>query len=318
MSKHHATRSPAVTVVVPLYNKAATIERSIRSVLAQTFADFELIVVDDGSTDGSPELVERAFSDPRLTVHRQANAGPAAARNQGIRLSSAPLITFLDADDEWTPALLETAVAKLAEHPDCAAFTANYYCEPAHTARWSGLGYRDGPYRLTPRTPRNELRHATHAFHACTAVYRKDYIRAMRGFYEASMFGEDVYLWIKLLLNYPIYRHMTPLGHYHMDSSELGIGARRGILPVQPHLTDPSGIWERCPEEMGGQFAKWLGDEAYTAVCMHLGRGNPQTAFEIMDSTPHVRASETLVVMLRLAIGERWWNRLRGRGLAAA
>lgn len=96
--------APQFSVVIPAFNAVGTIGETIASVQAQTEHDFELVVVDDGSTDGTPELVERiALDDSRITVHRQANQGVAGARNTGIRLSSAPLIGFVDNDDLWMP-----------------------------------------------------------------------------------------------------------------------------------------------------------------------------------------------------------------------
>ncbi len=97
-----------VSVVLPAYNRASCIERSIRSVLAQTYSDFELIVVDDCSADNTEEVVA-AIDDPRLTYIRlEQNAGAAGARNAGIRRAKADFIAFQDSDDVWMPHKLET------------------------------------------------------------------------------------------------------------------------------------------------------------------------------------------------------------------
>jgi glycosyltransferase involved in cell wall biosynthesis len=94
------------TAVVPTYNRAHLIERAISSVLAQTHTDFELIVVDDGSSDNTQAVVER-IDDPRIRYVRQQNAGAAAARNHGARLATGEYLTFLDSDDEAMPRWLE-------------------------------------------------------------------------------------------------------------------------------------------------------------------------------------------------------------------
>src|SRR5262247_778662 len=92
---------PTISVILPVYNRAGTVGSAIRSVLQQDFANFELIVVDDGSTDGSADVVE-TFRDPRVKLIRQtSNAGGNAARNRGIDAARAPLIAFLDSDDEY-------------------------------------------------------------------------------------------------------------------------------------------------------------------------------------------------------------------------
>ena len=94
---------PAIAVVMPVYNRADRVRRAIDSVLAQDFIDFELIVVDDGSRDGTADVVE-AIPDPRIRCLRQPqNRGPSAARNQGIREAASPIICFIDSDDEFLP-----------------------------------------------------------------------------------------------------------------------------------------------------------------------------------------------------------------------
>lgn len=111
---------PAVAVIIPLYNRATKIEASVRSVLDQTMGDFELLVVDDGSSDGSAAVVE-AIVDPRLRLLRQPfNAGGNAARNRGIRDSSAPIICFLDSDDRYLPTKLQRVREIMDERPDLA------------------------------------------------------------------------------------------------------------------------------------------------------------------------------------------------------
>ena len=95
-----------VSVIIPLYNKAKIVERSIRSVLSQSYKDFELIVIDDGSTDESYNIV-KAFNDPRIFLFRQPNGGPGKARNTGVAYAKGEWTLFLDADDELNEKALE-------------------------------------------------------------------------------------------------------------------------------------------------------------------------------------------------------------------
>src|SRR5699024_6424946 len=88
------------SIVIPLYNKELSITNTLQSVLNQTFTDFEVVIVNDGSTDNSVEKVE-AFNDPRIRLIHQANAGVSAARNKGIEEANYDWISFLDADDLW-------------------------------------------------------------------------------------------------------------------------------------------------------------------------------------------------------------------------
>lgn len=109
--------NPKISVVVPLYNKEKSIARTIESILNQTLKDFELVIVDDGSTDNSVDIV-RNFNDERIVFIQQKNAGPGAARNTGVRNAKADWVVFLDADDENLPDSLEFFEKMINEHPE--------------------------------------------------------------------------------------------------------------------------------------------------------------------------------------------------------
>ncbi|NLZ30356.1 MAG: glycosyltransferase family 2 protein, partial [Methanomicrobiales archaeon] len=116
---------PEVSVVIPLYNKAPYIARALSSIIAQTRQDFEVIVIDDGSTDGGEEIV-RGFDDPRIRVIRQENRGVSAARNRGIEAARADFIAFLDADDEWMPTHLGALLRLRGRYPRAGAYGTAY------------------------------------------------------------------------------------------------------------------------------------------------------------------------------------------------
>jgi glycosyltransferase involved in cell wall biosynthesis len=115
-------RTYTISVVIPLYNREKYIHRAIESVCAQTFADFELVVVNDGSTDNGPAIVGEV-RDPRIRLIDQENQGVSGARNRGIKEARGELIAFLDADDEWLPDYLDTIVGLANRFP-----TAGAYC----------------------------------------------------------------------------------------------------------------------------------------------------------------------------------------------
>ncbi len=106
-----------ISVIIPAYNVASFIREAVDSALAQTYRDIEVIVVDDGSTDGSVDTLQD-LADPRLRVIRELHAGSAAARNTGLRIASGQLVAFLDADDRWMRENLERQSAFLGSHPD--------------------------------------------------------------------------------------------------------------------------------------------------------------------------------------------------------
>ncbi len=119
--------SPAVSIIMPTWNRAGLIAEAIESVLAQSFADWELIIVDDGSTDNTDEVVAR-FADSRIRYHRKDHAGQCAARNHALRLAKGTLVAYLDSDNIWYPGFLSLAVA---------AFAADSSVESAYGARVS-------------------------------------------------------------------------------------------------------------------------------------------------------------------------------------
>lgn len=114
-----------ISVIIPLYNKETGIATALRSVLSQTYQEFEIVVVDDGSTDSSVAVVE-TFDDARIRLIRQQNAGVSAARNRGIAEAKGEYVAFLDADDEWMPDFLAEIRALQEAYPECRAQATAY------------------------------------------------------------------------------------------------------------------------------------------------------------------------------------------------
>jgi glycosyltransferase involved in cell wall biosynthesis len=127
-----AETRPLVSVVIPLYNKRSSIGRAVHSVLAQSFEDLELIVVDDGSDDGSSEVL-RFLSDPRMRVIRQPNQGVSVARNRGILEARGEYVAFLDGDDEWEDDFLAVLLDVLERFPEVKVAGASYQVQKPDT-----------------------------------------------------------------------------------------------------------------------------------------------------------------------------------------
>jgi glycosyltransferase involved in cell wall biosynthesis len=117
---------PKISVIIPLYNKGFIISETLQSVLAQTFTDFEIVIIDDGSTDNGFEIVTQ-ISDERIKLFQQENKGAAAARNVGIEKSNGELIAFLDGDDYWFPNHLETLYKLYNDFPNCGIYGSRYF-----------------------------------------------------------------------------------------------------------------------------------------------------------------------------------------------
>jgi len=190
-----------VSVVVPLFNKEQGVARAVGSVLAQTFRDFELVVVNDGSTDGGPDLV-RAFRDERVRVISQSNRGVSAARNLGIQESRADLVAFLDADDEWRPDFLETVLGLRDSFTSCEIFVTNYFY------RDTNGGYHRPIIRGLPRDQRTGILRDYFGVAAVSdpplwssgVAVIKEAIVAVGMFPVDVSVGEDLLTWARLAL----------------------------------------------------------------------------------------------------------------------
>ncbi len=193
---------PAFSVVVPAFDAETTIARTIRSVLDQTDHDLELIVVDDGSTDSTPEIVERAAAgDPRLRLVGQANQGTAAARNAGIGLARGRFISLLDNDDLWLPGFIAAVGAGFASAPKAGiAYSDVWILDDAskRIRRDRGLdGYGYPPERMDSERLLLELLRVNFIT-AATATMRREVIEEV-GVFDPGIKGSDDYdLWLRI------------------------------------------------------------------------------------------------------------------------
>jgi glycosyltransferase involved in cell wall biosynthesis len=195
--KNAATSTPLVSVIVPTYNSAGFIRESLDSVLAQTFKDFEIIVVDDGSTDDTAKLLA-AYRDS-LRVIKKENGGPASARNAGIREARGELIAFQDADDLWTPDKLELQVACLAQHPEAALVHSD--CIHFDGERTWGT-HKERGYTVPTGMVFDRL--LTDHFIGMPAVLARRACLEAVGLFDESLVGnEDYNLYLRLARKYP-------------------------------------------------------------------------------------------------------------------
>ena len=190
--------TPEVSVIIPTYNRRAMLLEAIDSVLAQSTPAFELIVIDDGSTDGTSENehLRHLAETIRIRIDRIEHRGPAAARNRGVAIARAPLIAFLDSDDLWSPTKLERQLAFMRDNPGCAISQTNEI--------WIRNGRRVNP----------GLRHRKRAgdifidsLRTCliamsSVMIRTDLFRSSGGFDEHMTAAEDYDLWLRILIDH--------------------------------------------------------------------------------------------------------------------
>jgi glycosyltransferase involved in cell wall biosynthesis len=190
-----ASASPLITVVTPVFNVAPYVAEAIGSVLGQSYRNFECIIVDDGSTDGSLDIVtELAGRDPRLHVITSANGGPSAARNRGIGAARGQFIAFLDADDRWHPMFLQRQLERLRALPGDVGLV---FCRSRIILengtpvfiQWQRSGRYDFDDFLVGMNP---------ARNGSSVLIRRSCFQEVGGFDESLRFGEDLEMWLRI------------------------------------------------------------------------------------------------------------------------
>jgi glycosyltransferase involved in cell wall biosynthesis len=251
---------PRFTAILPLYNKAHTINRAIASVLAQTAGDCEVIVVDDGSTDGSAEAIDSAHL-ASITLIRQTNAGPGRARNVGAAAATGAFLAFLDSDDEWMPDFLASAAAALDAHPECAAYVAAYSStrKDIHEDILLRMISQSGPRTIDSVSRPADMKAYVDCFHSSSTVVRRDAFARYGGYYERDrcVYGEDSYFWLQVALGEQVYFDRTVLTWFHVEDSDLGV-SQKGRHPRRPALIDPAPLRENCPPARRAQLETLL------------------------------------------------------------
>ena len=207
----------AVSIVIPLYNKERYIGRAVGSVLSQTFQDFEIMVVDDGSTDDGARVVEQ-MRDPRIRFVRQENSGASVARNRGAEEATASLIAFLDADDEYKPEFLAWALERFHEKPDVGAVAFNYEVAYADKTRRSAITPTESSMPLgIGDYCRIGLRQGSAIF-SSSVVVKKEVLRRIGGFPKGVHAGEDIDTWLRIIEAGPVLFDSRLAAVYHCDA----------------------------------------------------------------------------------------------------
>jgi glycosyltransferase involved in cell wall biosynthesis len=202
-----------VSVVIPCFNQAVFLDEAIESVLAQTYPHFELIVVDDGSTDNTAELAAR---HPGVRLVRQGNRGLPAARNAGLRESSGDFVTFLDADDRLKPRALEIGLRSLRAHPECA-----FVSGQVELTNHDGSLLRAAQHRVIDRDHHRVLLEGNPILSHATVMYRRQAFDIVGDFDERLAACEDYDLYLRITREFKACSHDECVAEYRRHGDNM-------------------------------------------------------------------------------------------------
>lgn len=211
-----------VSVVTPVYNRADYLPEALDSALSQEFEGLEVVVVDDGSTDGTPEVLRR-YGD-RIRVHRQENAGQSAAVNTGVGLARGEFVAFLDSDDAWLPGKLARQAPMLDAEPRAALL-------------YAAVEFMDGDSRPIPdprpprRTPSGDVLGEIlggNFIRTPTALFRREAFLAAGGYDPALKCVNDWDMWLRLATGRPVLRDPVPSARYRLHADQ-SVNLRRRL-----------------------------------------------------------------------------------------
>lgn len=226
------------SIVIPLYNKEQWIADTLRSVLSQSYSDFEVVIVDDSSSDNSVSIV-KSFNDPRIRIMTQENAGVATARNHGIEEAQREFIALIDADDQWEPDYLQTIYDLIKKYPECDVFASTYKFKDQdgnitypkinnmHIAE-HGDGIIENYFEI--------FCSSTPPICSSAITFRKSAFKSTGGFPIGVRLGEDLITWAKLACQYKIAYVRKPLVTYVFESQD-----KRVVPTIQPNRHDYVG-----------------------------------------------------------------------------
>lgn len=206
------------SVIVPLYNKAEYIERTLQSILNQSYRSFELIVVDDGSTDDSYIIAESLLRDiANARIAKQKNSGVAVARNHGVELSNGEYVCFLDSDDWWDGDFLKEMSGLIERYPNAGLYGSNFFLVKDGKNKVAPIGF---PYDFKE----GYINYCqVYAKTLCMPISSSSVAIPRDAFLSAGQFraglklGEDFDLWIRLAMKYPVAMINKPLAYYYQD-----------------------------------------------------------------------------------------------------
>lgn len=233
-----------ISVVIPLYNKEKSVRATLESVLAQTYTDYEVIVVDDGSTDNSAAVVESFISSLHPSHHfiirliQKENGGVCSARNRGIEDAKGEYIALLDGDDKWEPEYLAEQVKMIRDYPEAAMWGINYAeMYNGKLVRYLATGLPDG-YRGYVENYFQMPKRVSDLFCSSSVVIRRDVFDKVGLFDERIKYSEDIDMWYRIITNYSIAFYDIYMVKYLYDAENRAMNRERKLKDWLPYYVD--------------------------------------------------------------------------------
>lgn len=293
------------SVVIPLYNKASYVRKAIQSVLAQTFTDYELVIVDDGSVDESAQIAADAIKGhDHCRLIKQENAGVAVARNQGVAASKGDYLCFLDADDWWEPTFLEEMRRLIEDYPEAGIYGTNYTIvnETRHKTRIAKIGVEEGFEKGYINYCQAYAKTMYMPLWTGAVCIPKPVFDEMHGFPKGIRLGEDFILWIHIALKYKVAFLNKPLAFYNQDVETANRGVGRLYAPNEHMLWNLADLE---PLEKSNDDYKNLIDALRVTALMpyYLSKEHRQAALSELNKVDWERQPERIKREYKRPIG---------------
>ena len=259
------------SIIIPLYNKEGSIAQALDSVMAQECQDFEVVVVDDGSTDAGAAVVEN-YGDPRIRLVRQENAGVSAARNRGIEEAKGEYVAFLDADDVWMPGFLSEIVALQKEFPQCRAQATNYVFNSNGVKSPTIL--RKIPFSGERGVLVNyfEVASCSHPPVWTSAVcIERRLLQEIGGFPVGIKSGEDLLTWARVAVRTDWAYSMKEMAQYNFDQMSIKEPPTRVPEEIDVVGAELKMLWKDNPKKVGMKKYLSLWHKMRSSMYMRLG-----------------------------------------------
>lgn len=307
-----SVRSVRIAVVIPLYNKAPHIRKTLESVLAQSSPADEIIVVDDGSVDGGGEIVAN-YANLGVQIVTQTNQGESAARNAGTNNSNSDYIAFLDADDHWFPNHIETLRCLIADYPEAGLLsTAHVICRDGETFR---------PASMFPTNWKGQVVDFFSSYSAglslvnsTTACVKRGVLLGLGGFPVGVRLGPDIITWIRVALALPVAHAEVVTAVYNQDAVNRSDQVREaeipGSLQFMSRLLRDSVLSEQKQRSVGLLFDR-IAFFTAAGCCLKGDKAGAIAIRQLAAGSGRWRVALAVGGILRLPVGLLQWAKRR-------